>query len=278
LPDQLDFGGDTFAPQSDQASGAAPPRTSAGWHDFYRSQTRGNNCLPTAMSMMRADWATGHPANNDELRQIEHITGVGAHGGYTGSAEAMARQASSMIPGLQTHVYEGLNRQALGAALDQELAKGHTAIVGIKSPYSSGNHYIYVAGKDQNGNYMIGDSGRHGGGILGPSISRDDLLNRMMARHGGERMVAGWTDATTPATQIGATASGRFAAMPHEAPPGVRRDATVPNGDPRILPPEAYRARKSDGPVESGERRQVAFNDMIVDVPNNLDPSNQSIS
>jgi hypothetical protein len=250
------------------------------------------------MSMMRADWATGAPANDNELRQIEQATGVGASGPYTGSTQDIARQASSMIPGLQTHVYEGLNRQALGAALDQELAHGHTVIAGIKSPYSGDNHYIYVAGKDQSGNYMIGDSGRRGGGLLGPSIGREDLLNRMMARGGGDRMVAGWTDAATPATRLATTAAGRYAFMNRNAPtdPG-RGPGTVPPeqygqgeldpqqyGRPELgpqqysrdgspFPPERCRPRESDVPGQPGERHQIRLNGMVVDVPNNLDPS-----
>jgi hypothetical protein len=251
-------------------------RANGDWNKFFRGQTRGNNCLPTSMSMMHADWVKGSHANDAELRNFEKVTHVGQSGGYTGSARDIARQAESQIPGLKTAVVEGVNRKELGAQLDKHLAAGHTAIVGIKSPYSDGNHYIYVAGKDSHGRYIVGDSGRRDGGKLGKSIERDDLLNRMMQRGGGPRMVAGWTEAQTDATKVPGTASARYAALNKGDGGDSQRKETVP----KETTPKDHSGRPSDSTTNTdkvegpgGERRQIKLNNAIVDVPKNLDPT-----
>jgi hypothetical protein len=214
------------------------------WNHFYRSQTRSNNCLPTSMSMMYADLVKHSPASDAELKHFEKITHVGQHGPYTGSAHDIARQAESQFKGLHTAVVEGVNRKTLGEQLDKHLKDGHTAIVGIKSPYSSGNHYIYVAGIDSHGKYIIGDSGRHGGGKLGKTIGREDLLNRMMDRGGGPRMVAGWTD------------------QPRQHEPAKPLESTRTKD---VIPPMEI--------TGASDRREVRLKDAVVNIPKDLDPS-----
>jgi hypothetical protein len=281
--------------------GTAATRPVSDWNHFYRAQTRGNNCLPAAMSMMYADWAKGSPASGGELSQIEHVTHVGGSGGYTGSASDIGKQAQSIIPGLRTEAFQGLDRRALGAELDKQLAQGHTVIAGIKSPYSSNNHYIYVAGKDNHGNYLIGDSGRQGGGILGKTIGREDLLNRMMSRNGGSRMVAGHSDATTPATNVEGTAASRYAHLSssrgaHERPAPQERTETRPQPVPetrtearpqprpetrtetRPQPrtearPEARIEARTEHPPSGSDRIAHKLPHAIVDVPKDLDPT-----
>ena len=267
------------APSARESSSAhvhtpgAHTRPLSDWNHFYRSQTRGNNCLPTSMSMMYADWVKGSPANDRELQSIEKLTHVGSTEGYRGSAQDIARQAQTLMPGLHTADYQSLDRKNLAATLDRHLSEGHTAIVGIKSPYSSNNHYIYIAGKDHSGNYIVGDSGRRGGGALGKTIHPDDLLNRMMARNGGSRMVAGWLDKSQ---------GGEQQDKPAHSPNRDDREkpAYSPNGDNRDKPAGNLNrdandksAGSTDKTTQPGERLERRIDGVIVNASKDLDPT-----
>jgi hypothetical protein len=181
------------------------------WSNFWQVQTQGNNCLPAAMSMMYSDWDRG--AHTRDLNYFNRVAGIrDRETGYRGSAGDIASELHSVMPNMHTQVIENASRKQIGDALDRQLSQGHTLIAGIASPYTAGNnHYIYIAGKDNHGNYIIGDSGNRLGGKLGKTISRDDLLSRVMNRHGGTRMVAGWTDAPTTASRVRGSAAERYA-------------------------------------------------------------------
>jgi hypothetical protein len=75
--------------------------------------------------------------------------------------------------------------------LDRELAQGHTAMARVINPHTGNPHWIYIAGKDQNGNYVIGDPDRHNNRAFGHDrpVGRDYLYNLMSRRDG---FVAVW--------------------------------------------------------------------------------------
>jgi S1-C subfamily serine protease len=225
-----------------------PVRRSANdWHQFFQGQNSPSNCSAAAMSMMYSDWDKG--AHNRDLNHFNRVAGLDG-GGYNASANVMARQLQGAIRGLHTDVIQEGSRQQIGNALDKQLDQGHTLIAGIKSPYhAQNNHYIYVAGKDSAGNYIIGDSGNSRGGKLGKTISREDLLNRIMSRHGGVRLVAGWTDASTSASQVKGSAAARYAESQRSKSPVIADNFNTSN--------EAPAAPKLDAPVV-GDRAKSA--------------------
>ncbi|MEZ4534443.1 MAG: hypothetical protein R3D26_05445 [Cyanobacteriota/Melainabacteria group bacterium] len=45
-------------------------------------------------------------------------------------------------------------------APNAELDKGHTAVARVQNDRTGNSHYIYVAGRDNDGNYIIGDPDR----------------------------------------------------------------------------------------------------------------------
>jgi len=189
-------------------------RSVSDWGAFFQGQSRGNNCSAATMAMMDRDWNRNERHNLSYFDQKAHL---GQDGGYyAATAAAMAADLHRAIPdpNFHTQVLERGNRQEVAAYIDSQIKQGHTLIAGINSPYHPGvtNHYIYIGGKDASGNYIIGDPGNSQGGRLGKTISPRELVDRwIMARSGGVRLVAGWSDTQTVASQTRGTAAYRYA-------------------------------------------------------------------
>jgi hypothetical protein len=270
-------------------------RNDSDWNKFFQSQNQGNNCVSAAMSMMYTDWDRG--AHTHDLNYFNGLAGIRDRStGYRGSANGMAGALQSAVKGMHTQVMESGNRKEIGDALDRQLDQGHTVIAGIKSPYhAENNHYIYVAGKDNAGNYVIGDPGNHNGGILGQTISREDLLNRIMNRHGGTRLVAGWSDEPSEASHVKGSAAERYAELKQSTPapppaPEIDRSKPAVVQKPEVKKPEEVKrndeVRKQDEARPSSnvpEYTELKLNhnagggtdtpDAIVRVSPNFDPS-----
>ncbi len=45
--------------------------------------------------------------------------------------------------------------------LNKELDQGHTAVAKVQNAHTYNNHYVYIAGRDREGNYIMGDPDRH---------------------------------------------------------------------------------------------------------------------
>jgi hypothetical protein len=156
---------------------------------FYTHQTNGWSCSAVALAMMHANEVTGHPPSPGEVQHFEQVTGTTSHG-YRGSLSDMAAQARSQGMEAKAYQYGQFGSQGMND-LDRELAQGHSAVARIINPHTGNPHYIYIAGRDRNGNYEIGDPDRKNNANFGHDkpISRAHLLNMMSGRDG---FVAGW--------------------------------------------------------------------------------------
>lgn len=176
--------------------------------NFYAHQNDGFSCSAFSMAMMSSDWTTGRPPTNSESSQWKVIAGT-TRQGYRGTLNQVAADLREGIPGLQTKVYNyGMGRVGQQAMqdLNAELAQGHTAVAKVINPHTGNPHYIYIAGRTQNGDYIVGDPDRknpHHQPISG------EKLMRMMSRRDG--FVAGWKDTMTAAAQNPGTAANRYA-------------------------------------------------------------------
>jgi hypothetical protein len=157
---------------------------------FYQHQMNGWSCSATALAMMHANEETGHPPSPGDLEHFERVTGTTQHG-YRGSLADMANQARSQGMEAKAYQYGRFDKQGMND-LDRELAMGHSAVARIINPHTGHPHYIYVAGRDHNGNYIIGDPDRFNNAKFGHDkpVSRDHLYQMMSGRDG---FVAGWS-------------------------------------------------------------------------------------
>lgn len=157
---------------------------------FYTHQTDGFSCSAVALAMMHANEETGRPPGPGEIQHFKNVTGTTAHG-YRGSLSDMAQQARSQGLEAKAYQYGRFGEQGMND-LDRELAAGHSAVARIINPHTGNPHYIYVAGRDKNGNYEIGDPDRKNNANFGHDrpISRSHLMQMMSGRDG---FVAGWT-------------------------------------------------------------------------------------
>jgi len=185
-PPQPDIGG--------QSPGDTPsnPHRQIDRNRFYAHQPDGISCGPTSLAMMRSDFRTGRPASVGEIKHLEDVTGTSRAGRFPGSVDDMARYARQ---------YGGLNAKAYNYspgdpramnALDHELDQGHGALLRVKNPHTGNNHWVYVAGKDSHGDYIVGDPDRFNNRSSAHHdrpVSRQHIWNMMKYRDG---FVAGW--------------------------------------------------------------------------------------
>jgi hypothetical protein len=157
---------------------------------FYAHQTNGWSCSATALAMMHSNEESGHPPTPGDLEHFERVTGT-TQQGYRGSLADMANQARSQGMEAKPYQYGRFGEQGMND-LDRELSMGHSAVARIINPHTGNPHYIYVAGRDSNGNYIIGDPDRKNNPNFGHDkpISRAHLFHMMSGRDG---FVAGWS-------------------------------------------------------------------------------------
>lgn len=183
-------------------------RDASDRRNFYAHQNDGYSCSAFSMAMMASDWNTGRPPSNAESTQWKRIAGTLGQG-YRGSLNQVASNLREGIPDLQTKVYNyGMGKVGQQAMqdLDRELAQGHTAVAKVINPHTGNPHYIYIAGRTNDGRYILGDPDRknpHQEPISG------DRLQRMMSRRDG--FVAGWKDSQSMASRSQGTAANRYA-------------------------------------------------------------------
>ena len=156
---------------------------------FYTRQDDNKSCAAFAVGMALADHKLGRPVQHgNEGQNLKRLTGTLQHG-YRGTLDTLSNQIDSL--NLQSKPYDyGLGKvgpQAMND-LDRELAKGHSAVAKVINPHTGNPHYIYVAGRDANGQYILGDPDRKNTKHFQP-VSRSHLQNMMRPRDG---FVAVW--------------------------------------------------------------------------------------
>ena len=135
-------------PQAPTAGGPNTDRDS-----IYYQQPNGWTCGPSSLAMAEKAWGVGE-ANGDNMNRLAGAMGVTPDTGVPGNASLIAAQARR--DGLQANYNSSNDAAAVSAAIDA----GHTCVV--NGSLSSGGHFIYVAGKDQSGNFIICDPARPG--------------------------------------------------------------------------------------------------------------------
>jgi len=189
--------------------------------NFYAAQNDAYSCSAFSMAMMASDWNTGRPPSNAESSHWKQIAGTIGQG-YRGSLNQVAANLREGIPDLHTKVYNyGMGKVGTQAMqdLNRELAQGHTAVAKVINPHTGNAHYIYIAGRSNDGGYVLGDPDRKNPHQQPISGAR---LMSMMSRRDG--FVAGWKDSPSQATRAQGSAANRFA-MAHSN--GMDNFATV---------------------------------------------------
>lgn len=257
----------TVTAQRDTTTGgnveALPPKPEhlADRGQFYISQMGDTNyggslfmCGSTSLYMACRDWhakgsadVTGgqgfakQPSENERVA-VAKTTGVLAEGQFPGGPELMAQEAEKQ--GLKAKAYDsntGANAdQALSMnAMDAELAAGHSII--LNGP----NHFIYIAGKTANGQYIVGDPANPGV----TTMNRQDIESRLV--NAGRGFTAVWNpdmvaprqfddipggNAAPPVVDRGGPGSGGGNGSAFEGG-GDRGSGGVPRTDEDFAPP-----------------------------------------
>ncbi|CAN5249163.1 hypothetical protein BH10CYA1_BH10CYA1_09670 [soil metagenome] len=238
----------------DSASNVRAERLMSDARIFYAHQDDGNSCSAFAVGMAVSDWRIGRPqAYGRETQHFKELTGTTQHG-YRGSLRDMAGQLTR--EGLTAKAYDyGLGNVGAQALrdLNKELDKGHTAIGKVINPHTGNAHYIYIAGRDNQGNYILGDPDRKNRQHFQP-VSGETLIGMMHRRDG---FVAVWSDASTAASQVAGSAAYRYA---HQQPMqesvtgrGRLRDGATPESTP-LRAPESVPGRQSSRATEQNSR------------------------
>jgi len=171
------------------AAPASPPcvRSVADREKFYRHQTDGVSCSAFSMAMMYSDHKLGRPATDEEVNKFRQIAGLTPTTGYRGTLNDMAHQIESTGLHAKPYQYERFNEQAM-SDLNRELALGHSAVGRVINPHTGNRHYIYIAGRDASGRFILGDPDRKNIAHNEP-VSEEQLYKMMSGRDG---FVAGW--------------------------------------------------------------------------------------
>lgn len=168
---------------------------------FYAHQNDGHSCSAFSMAMMAGDHLLGRPPQyGQETQSFKKLAGVLNHG-YRGSLETMAGQLRQVGLEAKAYQYNRFGQQGM-EDLNAELDKGHSAVARVINPHTGNRHYIYVAGRNAEGNYIIGDPDRGNPSHAAP-VSPQRLMKMMSGRDG---FVAGWAASDGPATSVPGTA------------------------------------------------------------------------
>ncbi len=156
---------------------------------FYTHQDDAYSCSAFAVGMAKADHRLGRPLRygreTQAMKDVTNTNGIG----YRGTLETLASQMRET--GLEAKPYSygmgNVGEQAM-RDLNRELAQGHSAVAKVINPHTGNPHYIYIAGRDANGQYILGDPDRKNTQHFKP-VSQQ-YLQRMMSRRDG--FVATW--------------------------------------------------------------------------------------
>ncbi len=169
---------------------------------FYTAQNDGHSCSAFSMAMMAGDHLMGRPPQyGQEAQKFKALAGTLSHG-YRGSLETMAGQLRSIGLEAKAYQYNRFGQQGM-QDLNAELDKGHGAVGRVLNPHTGNRHYIYIAGRTAEGNYVLGDPDR-GNPLHAQPVSPERLMKMMSGRDG---FVAGWAPADSPAASIPGTAA-----------------------------------------------------------------------
>lgn len=162
-------------------------RTSMDLKNFYRAQDDGVSCSAYSMAMLFSDQALGRPVSyGRESQSFKQLAGTIGHG-YRGDLQSIANHLEKLGLEAKAYQYSRFDKDHV-ADLNAELDKGHTAVARVINPHTGNHHYIYVAGRDANGNYIIGDPDRANRDHFNP-VAPARLVKMMSGRDG---FVAGW--------------------------------------------------------------------------------------
>lgn len=187
LPQRRDASPREEAPEKVRPTGRVV-REAADRSRFYRHQDDGVSCSAFSMAMMASDHMLGRPIRyGDEAYQFKKLAGVTRHG-YRGSLETMADQLRSIGLEARAYQYRRFGQQGM-ADLNRELDQGHGVVARVVNPRTGNRHYIYVAGRTADGDYIVGDPDRGNRSHMSP-VSPEALF-RMMSKRDG--FVAGWS-------------------------------------------------------------------------------------
>jgi hypothetical protein len=177
----------SLQPQRDLLSKSRIVRSPDDLKVFYRSQDDSLSCSAYAMAMLYSDQLLGRPVSyGREAHSFKAQAGTLKHG-YRGDLQSIADKLESMGLESRAYRYAKVGSQAM-SDLSSELDKGHTAIARVINPHTRHSHYIYVAGRDESGNYVIGDPDSHNKSHFNP-VPPSQMLKMMSGRDG---FVSGW--------------------------------------------------------------------------------------
>jgi hypothetical protein len=154
---------------------------------FYLHQDDGLSCSAFSMGMLYSDQVLGRPLEyGEETEAMKKLAGVTKHG-YRGNLESIACKLRKK--GLQAKAfhYKHFDQYAV-SDLNRQLDEGHSAVARVINPHTNNRHYIYIAGRNAAGDYIIGDPDRKNADHFQP-VKSAHLLSMMSGRDG---FVAGW--------------------------------------------------------------------------------------
>ncbi|OPZ80637.1 MAG: hypothetical protein BWY75_03750 [bacterium ADurb.Bin425] len=151
---------------------------------FYTHQDDSKSCSAFSFGMMAADHLYGRPVKHgSEAQYFKELAGTINHG-YRGDLKSVEAKLQKI--GLDAKAYEygfgKVSRESL-KDLNRELDQGKSAVVKVINPTTKNPHYIYVAGRDKNGDYIVGDPARSNRTNSAP-VSPDFLYSMMRQRDG----------------------------------------------------------------------------------------------
>lgn len=124
------------------------PNTSRG---IYLAQPNGWTCGPTSLTMALAAWGV-RPSNTNTMNEMVRLTGANANVGVPGNASLIADAAKKV--GMQAK----FNPVASPANVRAALKAGHGVV--LNGSLGVGGHFIYVAGLNPDGSFIIDDPAR----------------------------------------------------------------------------------------------------------------------
>ncbi|MEN1940422.1 LysM peptidoglycan-binding domain-containing protein [Luteimonas sp. MJ246] len=145
-------GGGDVAPMPNPVPG--PGGASTDRSSFYLQQPDGWSCGPASLTMALAAWGV-RPNNMTTRNEAVGLIGQSWGHGVPGDASLIA--AGARKAGLQA----SFNPSGSAASVRSALESGQTVILNGGLP-GGGGHFIYVAGLDGNGNFIVGDPARPG--------------------------------------------------------------------------------------------------------------------
>lgn len=141
-------------PAPGPAPAPGPGAASLDRGSFYLQQPDGWSCGPASLTMALAAWGV-RPATIETRNEAIGLIGQRWGEGVPGNASLIANGARKA--GLQASFNPSGEASAVRAALDE----GKTVVLNGGLP-GGGGHFIYVAGVDANGNFIVGDPARPG--------------------------------------------------------------------------------------------------------------------